>query len=123
MRGESKPSQDSATGSSAFNTTLWTVVLEARGDSAQSQMALEKLCHSYWYPLYAYVRRRGYDEHSAQDLTQEFFRFLIEKNKVQAADRNHGRFRSFLLCMLDNFLTDEWRRSQSQKRGGGAIHF
>jgi RNA polymerase sigma factor (sigma-70 family) len=125
MQEPTKAAPDSqVTPAGAFDTTLWTVVLEAgRGDSPTSKAALEKLCHGYWYPLYAYVRRRGYDEHTAQDLTQDFFCFLIEKNKVQAADRRHGRFRSFLLCMLDHFLTDEWRRSQTQKRGGGALHF
>jgi RNA polymerase sigma factor (sigma-70 family) len=124
MLDQPKAAAGSGSAPGAFNTTLWTVVLEAgRADSPQSHAALERLCQVYWYPLYAYVRRRGHDEHSAQDLTQEFFHSLIEKNYIQAADRNRGRFRTFLLTSLNHFLTNEWKRSQRQKRGGGAVHF
>ena len=123
MNDDPKPAGDSDAVPRVFSTTLWTVVLEAgREDSPQMQAALEKLCRIYWYPLYAYVRRRGYDEHSAQDLTQEFFHCLIEKNYVQAADRKRGRFRSFLLTSLNHFLANDWKKSQRQKRGGGAPH-
>jgi RNA polymerase sigma factor (sigma-70 family) len=108
----------------AFSTTLWTVVLHAgEVDSPQASAALDKLCRSYWYPLYVFVRRQGYDADHAQDLTQEFFYRLLQKNYLQAADRNRGRFRSFLLSALKNFLANEWNRSQCQKRGGGATFF
>ena len=102
-----------------FTTTHWSVVLQA-GDSnfAQASHALETLCRSYWYPLYAYVRRNGHNPHDAQDLTQEFFARLLERKSVRLADRNLGRFRTFLLAALENFLANEWRRSQTQRRGG-----
>ncbi len=112
------------TGQTGFETTLWTVVLHAgQADSPQSQAALERLCHTYWYPLYAFVRRQGHAAEAAQDLTQEFFCRLIQKNYLQSADPNRGRFRSFLLSSLKHFLTNEWHRSQTQKRGGGVEIF
>jgi len=80
---------------------------------------MEELCHTYWYPLYAYVRRRGHAVAEAQDLTQEFFARLIEKQWLAGADRGKGRFRTFLLTALNHFLANEWRRSQAAKRGGG----
>src|SRR5258706_12088633 len=102
-----------------FATTHWTVVLASReGASAESDAALEKLCRAYWWPLYAFVRRRGYAAHDAQDLTQEFFARLLEKDFLRAVDRSKGKFRSFLLAALEHFLAKEWRRSQTQKRGG-----
>lgn len=73
----------------------------------------------YWYPLYAYVRRRGYNPQESQDLTQAFFARLLEKNSIQVADRERGRFRSFLLASLGNFLNNQWDRGQTAKRGGG----
>jgi RNA polymerase sigma factor (sigma-70 family) len=107
-----------------FTTTLWTVVLHAgQADSPHASAALEKLCCSYWYPLYAFVRRQGYDPDQAQDLTQAFFCRVLEKNYLRAADPNRGRFRSFLLTSLKHFLADEWDHSQRQKRGGGAKIF
>jgi DNA-directed RNA polymerase specialized sigma24 family protein len=103
-----------------FLTTHWTVVLNAaRPDSAEAQEALAKLCRDYWFPLYAYARKQGCDLHSAQDLTQEFFGRLIEKNYLGVADRRRGRFRWFLLTAFKCFLANEWDRSQAQKRGGG----
>ncbi len=103
-----------------FLTTRWSVVLTAgRGAGSDSQRALEELCETYWYPLYAYVRRRGHRAEDAQDLTQAFFARLLEKNAVGAADPRRGRFRAFLLASLKNFLANEWNRERAQKRGGG----
>ncbi len=103
-----------------FTTTHWSVVLSAREhDSPQAAAALEKLCRTYWYPLYAYVRRQGHDEPSAKDLTQEFFFRLLQKNRLDQVQREKGRFRSFLLASLKHFLADEWDKAQAQKRGGG----
>ncbi len=80
---------------------------------------METLCQTYWYPLYAYVRRRGYSPEDAQDLTQEFFARLLERNWVGRADEKKGRFRSFLLSAMEHFLSDEWDRARAHKRGGG----
>jgi RNA polymerase sigma factor (sigma-70 family) len=103
-----------------FTTTHWSVVLSARDhDSPQAAEALEKLCRTYWYPLYAYVRRQGNDEPSAKDLTQEFFARLLRKNRLEQVQREKGRFRPFLLASLKHFLTDEWDKTRAQKRGGG----
>jgi len=85
--------------------------------------ALEKLCRAYWYPLYAYVRRKGYSAEDAQDLTQEFFARLLTRNYLSVADRNKGKFRSFLLGSLEHFLAREWTKARAQKRGGGRLHF
>jgi RNA polymerase sigma-70 factor (ECF subfamily) len=105
-----------------FATTRWSVVLTAGGgDSTHARGALEKLCQTYWYPLYAYVRRRGYSPEDAQDRTQEFFARLLEGKLVGRADRQRGKFRSFLLSAMNHFLTDEWEKARAQKRGGGAI--
>jgi RNA polymerase sigma-70 factor (ECF subfamily) len=107
----------------AFRTTRWTVVLHARqGNSAEASAALEQLCRSYWYPLYAFVRRQGHDPHDAQDLTQEFFARLLAKHQLESVDRAKGRFRSFLLAALKHFLANEWDRRKARKRGGGEIH-
>src|SRR5436189_3185302 len=104
---------------SVFATTHWSVVLAAgRDESAPARSALETLCHAYWYPVYVYVRRKGYRAEEAQDLTQEFFAQLIAKNHFRLADRNKGRFRSFLMATLDYFLAREWTRAHRQKRGG-----
>ena len=103
-----------------FATTHWSVVLAA-GDAAapQAEAALAELCRTYWYPLYAFIRRKGHSPHDAQDLTQEFFARLLEKKYLQLADRERGRFRSFLVKSLKHFLVNEWVRGQAQKRGGG----
>jgi DNA-directed RNA polymerase specialized sigma24 family protein len=104
----------------AFVTTHWSVVLTAsRSDTPRAQEALTKLCQTYWYPLYAYVRRRGHAPPDAQDLTQEFFARLIAGRWVVNADREKGRFRSFLLSTMNHFLADEWDKARAQKRGGG----
>ena len=105
-----------------FATTHWSVVLTAgRNDTARARAALENLCQTYWYPLYAYVRRRGQAPEDAQDLTQAFFARLLERNWVEQADQQKGRFRSFLLSALNHFLSDEWDKARAQKRGGGVI--
>ena len=102
-----------------FVTTHWSVVLSAgRSDSTRAQAALAGLCETYWYPLYAYVRRRGYGPEDAQDLTQEFFARLLQHNWLAQADRKRGRFRTFLLAALSNFLANEWDKARAQKRGG-----
>jgi RNA polymerase sigma factor (sigma-70 family) len=106
----------------AFVTTHWSVVLAAgRRDTTRACAALEKLCQTYWYPLYAYVRRRGYSPEDAQDLTQDFFLRLLEHNAVATVAPEKGRFRSFLLASLNHFLADEWDKSRAQKRGGGKV--
>jgi len=106
-------------GSAQFTTTHWTVVLAAgQKDHSERATALESLCRSYWYPLYAYVRRGGYEAADAQDLTQDFFARLLSKDYLRAVDRSKGKFRSFLLAALEHFLANEWRRANAQKRGG-----
>jgi DNA-directed RNA polymerase specialized sigma24 family protein len=98
------------------------VVLTAgHSDTTQARDALARLCQVYWHPLYAYVRRLGYSPHDAQDLTQEFFARLLEKNYLAQADESRGRFRSFLLVALKHFLANEWDKAQAKKRGGGRI--
>ena len=109
-------------GRPAFVTTHWSVVLAAGGgDAISSRNALAQLCQSYWRPLYAYVRRLGHSPHDAQDLTQEFFARLLEKNFLIGADEARGRFRSFLLASLKHFLANEWDKARAQKRGGAQI--
>src|SRR5262245_40281606 len=103
-----------------FTTTHWSVVLRAaETDSPSAAQALEQLCRVYWYPLYAFVRRKGHSPHDAQDLTQAFFARLLEKNYVAQAERERGRFRTYLLAALTHFLADEWDKSRRRKRGGG----
>ncbi len=104
----------------AFATTRWSVVISAgRESSPNSTQALESLCEAYWYPLYAYVRRRVPDVSEAQDLTQAFFAELLEKNYVGTATPERGRFRAFLLTAFKHFLSKEWEKAKAQKRGGG----
>jgi RNA polymerase sigma-70 factor (ECF subfamily) len=104
----------------AFAATHWSIVISAAHSGATgAPEALAKLCQTYWYPLYAYVRRRGHGREDAQDLTQEFFARLLEKNWIADADREKGRFRSFLLTAMNRFLADEWDKARAQKRGGG----
>lgn len=107
---------------SAFVTTHWSVVLTAgRSDTTRAHGALSRLCETYWFPLYAYVRRRGHSPEDAQDSTQDFFSRLLAGNWVGDADRTKGRFRTFLLTALNRFLANEWDRARAQKRGGGAV--
>lgn len=114
----SDPDSTPASGA-AFAATRWSVVLSARTPGCpQSRQALETLCRHYWSPLYAYIRRQGYTSHDAQDLTQEFFARLFQKNSLAAVEREKGKFRSFLLASLKHFLANEWDRLRAQKRGG-----
>jgi RNA polymerase sigma-70 factor (ECF subfamily) len=103
-----------------FNTTHWSVVFRANGSQTESaEAALHQVCSNYWHPLYAHCRRRGNSPHDAQDLTQDFFTRLLEKDYLRMASPERGRFRSFLLKSLDHFLINEWVRGKSLKRGGG----
>jgi RNA polymerase sigma-70 factor (ECF subfamily) len=111
-------------GRELFATTHWSVVVEAgQDDSPRASEAMAQLCQNYWYPLYAYVRRKGYPAHDAQDLTQEFFARLLARNYMSGADRRKGKFRSYLLGTLEHFLAKEWRRAHAEKRGGGRTIF
>jgi len=111
----------SETGRVDFTTTHWSLVVAAGGEeSPRAIEALNELCRAYWYPLYAYVRRREFDAHEAQDLTQEFLSRLIAKCELPRASPEKGRFRFFLLLRLKHFLINEWERLRADKRGGGA---
>lgn len=114
------PNDSRASRAGRFATTHWSIVLAAANPaSAKSLDALTALCEAYWYPLYAFVRRNGHNPEDAQDLTQEFFARLVEKNHLAAVARDKGRFRSFLLASLKHFLANEWDKACAQKRGGG----
>jgi RNA polymerase sigma-70 factor (ECF subfamily) len=110
-----------APGPQEFATTHWSLVVAAKPDEAsrsRARKALEELCRAYWYPLYAFVRNRGYSSSDAQDLTQSFFARLIETGGFASADPERGRFRSYLLGAMKHFLANEWNRAQAEKRGG-----
>lgn len=120
MAADDYRAEESGDKAAAFATTHWSVVVcAAQPTSPQAKEAMEVLCRTYWYPLYAHVRRRGYAAPEAQDLTQEFFVRLLSSPYLARANRARGRFRSYLLVALNHFLTDEWRRNQAAKRGGG----
>jgi RNA polymerase sigma-70 factor (ECF subfamily) len=105
-----------------FATTHWSIVLTARDPACpQAADALERLCRSYWYPLYAFVRRQGHDEYSAKDLTQGFFARLLEKNFLAQVRQTKGKFRFFLLASLKHFMAGERDKERAQKRGGGQV--
>src|ERR1051325_1015155 len=106
--------------SPVFATTHWSVVLAAGQDRSDgAAKALEELCRTYWYPLYAYLRRKGSSEHDAQDLVQGFIWQLLERRSLEKVEREKGKFRSFLLASLNYFVADERDRGLAQKRGGG----
>jgi len=106
-----------------FATTHWTVVLSAgHTETTRGRDALAALCETYWYPLYAFVRRQGHSPHDAEDLTQGFFARLLESESLASVSREKGKFRTFLLIALKRFLANEWHRARSQKRGGAAFH-
>ena len=112
------------TRSDLFPSTRWSVVLAAGKSDAEpeiSQAALAELCQTYWAPLYSFVRSRGYTVHDAQDLTQSFFAYLLEHKIYARVDRQKGKFRSFLLASVKNFLTHESDRARTLKRGGGHV--
>src|SRR5262252_1215846 len=103
-----------------FNTTHWSVVIAAGEEgSEQAAAALSRLCQTYWFPVYAFIRKRGHSPEQAQDFTQEFFAVFPEKNYVARAARDRGRFRAFLMSSVENFLYNQHDRAQAQKRGGG----
>ena len=105
-----------------FATTHWSVVLQAGHEAGDAtERALETLCRAYWYPIYVYVRRLGHAPHDAQDFTQSFFEYLLEKRVLAKAQPESGRFRSFLLGSLKNYMANEWRRKTALKRGGGNV--
>lgn len=107
-------------GNSQFATTHWSVVLAAGSpESPRYQEALGTLCQTYWFPLYAYLRRRGYDRHQAEDYTQGFFTRLLEKHGLRPADPKLGKFRWYILGALKHFVADERDRARALKRGGG----
>jgi RNA polymerase sigma-70 factor (ECF subfamily) len=115
---ETSGSESSGSAPRAFATTSWSMVNRAATDSPDTQTALSVLCKSYWYPLYAFLRRKGHSRNDADDLTQAFFAELLEKRKLAAADESRGKFRTFLLTALDNFIKNRWRADQAAKRGG-----
>ena len=104
-----------------FLTTHWSVVQAAGGDSTRSRMALEQLCQTYWYPLYAFARRTGLNAHDAEDSVQSFFLKCLEKDTLNAADQSKGRFRSFLLIAFKRFLSNEREKLSARKRGGDRV--
>jgi RNA polymerase sigma factor (sigma-70 family) len=108
-------------GPATFTTTHWSVVLEAQGESPAAQEALEKLCRTYWWPLYGFVRRQGHGPEEAQDLTQGFFALLLERRDLDVVRREKGRLRSYLLVSLKNFLAKARRRELTVKRGEGRV--
>jgi len=120
VRPSETHSDSLAAGAGTFALTRWSVVLAAgRSQTKLARDALEQLCRTYWSPIYAFVRRQGHSPHDAQDLTQEFFARLLEKNYLQDVHPSKGRFRSFLLASLNHFLANEWDKARAQKRGGG----
>lgn len=118
---DTSPSADSDHTAQRFATTHWTVVVHAGSQTPAARDALNELCQTYWHPLYAFVRRRGYAVHDAQDLVQSFLLDLIERSPFQKLSPEHGRFRSFLLASLTNFLASDWDRRRAAKRGGGTV--
>jgi len=119
---EGRNTMQTLAGRSEFPTTRWTLVVAAADPQRKdARSALVSLCEGYWYPLYAYVRRRGYPADQAQDLTQEFFIRVLEGRYLDCADPEKGRFRAFILTSLKFFLADEADRNRAQKRGGGNV--
>jgi RNA polymerase sigma-70 factor (ECF subfamily) len=106
-------------GGAAFTTTHWSIVLEAQGESPTAQEALEKLCRTYWRPIYSFVRRQGAGAEDAEDLAQGFFALLLERKDLITVRKEKGRLRSYLLTSVKNFLADEARRALAVKRGKG----
>jgi RNA polymerase sigma-70 factor (ECF subfamily) len=123
MMSEAEP-PDEHTRQTVFATTHWSVVLKAgENKSPEASAALEELCRVYWFPLYSFVRRKGYDEADAKDLTQGFFARLLSRQDLKAADARKGKFRTFLLTALTYFLANERDFAQAAKRGGGKTFF
>ena len=119
MPNSDQPPDSAASGNSPFVQTHWSLVLAAAGKTSRdADEALGELCKTYWYPLYAYVRRKGHDAEEAKDLTQEFFAGLLKRPFLQDVHPEKGRFRSYLLACLNHFLFKDWRRLKAEKRGG-----
>jgi|SRR6266850_2804815 len=104
-----------------FRSTDWSMIRCAAGADLAAEEALAKLCQGYWYPLYAFIRRRGYDCDDAKDLTQDFFAHLLQDGFLQSADQRKGKFRSFLLTSLKNLLANDWDKKHAAKRGGNQV--
>jgi RNA polymerase sigma factor (sigma-70 family) len=119
MAKATQPSMESTGAGAAFVTTHWSVVLQAQGQSPAAREALEKICQSYWPPLYAFVRRQGHNREEAEDLTQEFFARLLERHDFDVVRREKGRLRSYLLASLKHLLANERHRASALKRGQG----
>ncbi len=119
MMGWERMAAPGAVGPPLFATTHWSVVLAAANErTPEAAAALEQLCRTYWYPLYAYVRHRGHKPEDSKDLTQEFFHQLLRKHYLAQVDPQKGKFRSFLLAAINHFLANEWDRARTLKRGG-----
>ncbi|MBI2511761.1 MAG: sigma-70 family RNA polymerase sigma factor [Opitutae bacterium] len=119
-RSDPAPSPANGGGEAVFGSTQWSIVLESRRDSASRREALERLCRTYWLPIYGYLRRRGYASHDAEDLTQGFFAYVIEGDFLDRPDPEKGRFRGYLIGALKHFLARHHERENTQKRGGRA---
>lgn len=120
MNSSSTFEGSAGSGKAAFVTTHWSVVLAAsHDDDRMTEAALARLCETYWYPLYAYARRRGYSAEDAQDLTPDFFARLLRRHWLADADQSKGRFRTFLLTAMERFLANAWDKARALKRGGG----
>jgi RNA polymerase sigma factor (sigma-70 family) len=115
-----QPSESPGQRANVFATTHWSVIVRARdSQSPEAASAMERLCQTYWYPLYAFVRRKGHSHEDASDLTQAYFARFLEKRFLKSVYADLGKFRTFLLTSMSHFLANEWDKSQAQKRGGG----
>ncbi|HUF63794.1 MAG TPA: sigma factor [Verrucomicrobiales bacterium] len=122
QEGQPDPGFATQEGPQAFPPTRWTLLLEMQEDSETTRFrALSELCRIYWYPIYAFVRRKGYRPADAEDFTQEFFRRLLAHDSLVAVDRSKGRLRSYLLTSVSRLITEDWRKRSAQKRGGGSL--
>jgi RNA polymerase sigma-70 factor (ECF subfamily) len=120
MSVTSGPKEGTGGAPAVFATTHWSVVVRARDSrSPEAATAMERLCQTYWYPLYVFVRRKGYSHEDACDLTQSFFARFLEKGYLQSVHANLGKFRTFLIAAMTHFLANEWDKTQAQRRGGG----
>src|SRR5881394_1522025 len=120
MRPRIHPTEPAGPPAGVFATTHWSVVVEAaNSQSPEAASAMEQLCRTYWYPLYAFVRRKGHNHEDTRDLTQAYFAKFLEKRFLKSVDADLGKFRTFLLTSMTHFLANEWDKSQAQKRGGG----
>jgi DNA-directed RNA polymerase specialized sigma24 family protein len=121
MSPSSDPGEESIGSVGRFPRTRWSIVLRAQDKSAvtEAQRALNTLCETYWYPLYAFARSKGYSEHDAKDSTQGFFLYLLEQNLFADADREKGKLRTFLITVFQRYLIRDYRKREAEKRGGG----